>query len=210
VQHQRRICLHHFNFSVSISNHHCICNAIQIYIYFMKIGVEYKCRGVRDKNHSYQVAKDDDLVQKQMPFHLRHRPVEFRKEEILTVKAVEIIAGHASTEWAYRTQPTLLSSRVGEVELPCCCGSGVMLKYPSPAITEPMHIHGRNKLLQCCDSFSQLLLPLMSNIMFNYSEEIVTCNAIVCVIEIEREAETFAWSAGVGVGFSVFGFLEVL
>jgi hypothetical protein len=155
------------------------------------------------------VAKDDDLVQKQMTFHLQHRPVEFGKEEILTVKVVEIIAGHASTEWAYKTQPTLLSSRVGGLELPCC-GSGVMLKYPSPAITEPMHIHGRNKLLQCCDLFSQLLLPLMSNILFNYSEEIATRNAIACVIEIEREAETFAWPAGVGVGFSVFGFLEVL
>ena len=33
-------------------------------------------------------------------------PAEFGKVAILTVKMVEILAGHASTGWEYRTRPT--------------------------------------------------------------------------------------------------------
>ncbi|KAH1067321.1 hypothetical protein J1N35_032308 [Gossypium stocksii] len=61
--------------------------------------------------------------------------LEFGKGEILMVKVVEKEAGQATTGWWNRTRPTFSS---GEVEL--LLGSGVRLRYPLPAVTEPMQI----------------------------------------------------------------------
>jgi len=67
-------------------------------------------------------------------------PVEFsEKGVILRVNVVEIIAGQACTGRGNKTLPTFLVVLDSvELELLLGCGSGVRLKYPLPAVAEPM------------------------------------------------------------------------
>lgn len=65
---------------------------------------------------------------------------EFGYCEILMVKVLLIIAGHASTGHGYNTRPTLWCGTDGEeVEL-LGKGSDVRLRYPSYAFTAPVQI----------------------------------------------------------------------